>query len=267
MAFSPTQQSAGQYQLALVPHTYHGEMISQRARDGYINATAMCRAAERPWADYGRLQQTQKFFAALSSDMGIPITDLVQSIRGGDPRLQGTWVHPQVAINLAQWLSAEFAVRVTQWVFDWMSGRGTPAAKPTELPFHIRRYLANQNNVPVAHFSILAELTLCLIAPMEALGYRLPEKLWPDISSGRMFAKYLRDEHGIDTDTLPTYTHVFEGSRQPVQAKAYPEHLIHHFRAHFRNVWLPQRAAEYFADRDPVALAYLPRLLPRAAAA
>jgi hypothetical protein len=47
--------------------------------------------------------------------MGIPITELVQSIRGGTPELQGTWVHPQVAIALAQWLSPEFAVKVTKW--------------------------------------------------------------------------------------------------------------------------------------------------------
>lgn len=257
--------SNGQYHLALVPHRYHGSVISQRAKDGYINATAMCRAAERSWADYQRLQQTQRFFTALASDMGIPMSELVQSIRGGDWRLQGTWVHPQVAIHLAQWLSADFAVRVTQWVFEWMSGK-VPATRPAELPFHIRRYIANHTNVPVGHFSILTELTLCLIAPMEALGYRLPETLWPDISSGKMFARFLRDEHGLDTDKLPTYLHVFEDGRQPVRAKAYPDELLHHFRAHFRNVWLPERAAEYFSARDPVALQYLPRLLPKRAA-
>jgi hypothetical protein len=146
-----------------------------------------------------------------------------------------------------------------------MSGKGVPA-KPAELPYHLRRYLANQGNVPAGHFSILTELTLCLIAPMEAMGYRLPEKLWPDISSGKMFAKFLRDEHGVDTDHLPVYLHIFEDQRQPVQAKAYPETLLPHFRAHFREVWLPERAADYFAQRDVNALQYLPRLLPKRAA-
>lgn len=256
--------SASQYQLALVPHTYQGSLIQQRASDGYINATAMCQASGRLWADYNRLAATQAFFGALSTDMGIPISDIVQSIRGGDPALQGTWVHPQVAVHLAQWLSPQFAVKVSQWVFEWMSGKAP--TRPVELPYHLRRYLANQGNVPLGHFSILTELTLCLIAPMEALGYRLPEKLWPDISSGRMFAKFLRDEHGIDTNQVPTYLHVFEDGRNPVQAKAYPERLLPHFRAHFRDVWLPQRAADYFAERDVTALTYLPRLLPSRAA-
>ena len=38
--------------------------------------------------------------------------------------MQGTWVHPHVAINLGQWLSPKFAVRVAQIVEDW--GRGFP---------------------------------------------------------------------------------------------------------------------------------------------
>lgn len=263
---SPTQHNAGQFQLALVPHTYQGSLIQQRAQDGYINATAMCRAAGKLFADYTRLRSTSEFLGALTGSMGNPIDQLVVTIVTGLNEARGTWVHPQVAINLAQWLSPEFAVKVTEWVFDWMTGTAQPS-RPAELPFHIRRYLANQYNVPVGHFSVLTELTLLLIAPMEALGYTLPEHLWPDISSGRMFAKFLRDQHAVDTDVMPTYVHVFEDNwRQPVNAKAYPERLIQHFRAHFRDVWLPQRAADYFAERDTAALAYLPRLLTRRAA-
>jgi hypothetical protein len=75
----------------------------------------------------------------------------------------------------------------------------------------LRRYIANQRNVPVGHFSVLA-----LIGPMEAAGYELPEHMWPDISQGRMFCKYLRDAHSIDTDALPTYWHAFEDGRPAV---------------------------------------------------
>lgn len=264
MTHSPTRQAAGQYQLSLVPHTYQGSLIQQRALDGYINATAMCRAAGKEWSNYRKSEATGLFLQALERSLPYG-RDPVHSIAAGPNELRGTWVHPQVAINLAQWLSADFAVQVSQWVVEWMTGKGAAPA-PTPLPFHIRRYLANQANVPVGHFSILTELTLCLIGPMEALGYRLPEKLWPDISSGRMFAKFLRDAHGIDTNAMPTYRHDFEDCRPSVYAKAYPERLLHHFRAHFREVWLPERAADYFADRDPVALSYLPRLLPRRAA-
>lgn len=246
----------------LIPRQAEGSVIYQRPADGYINATAMCQAADKLWGNYRQLTSTQAFLDELASDIGIPISELVISIKGGDPRLQGTWVHPQLAIHLAQWCSPKFAVQVTQWVYDWMQGK-TPAAKP-EIPYHLRRYVANQRNVPEGHFSILTELTQALIAPMEIWGYTLPEDLMPDISHGLMFCKWLRDQ-GIDTDALPKYTHVFEDGRR-VKAKAYPETLLAAWRKHFREVWLPRRAMEYFGSRDRAALEYLPKLLPAQAA-
>ncbi len=243
----------------LIPHKAQGAVIYQRPADGYINATAMCQASGKLWADYRRLRTTEAFLEALETDMGIPISTLVQSIKGGDIRFQGTWVHPQIAINLAQWCSPEFAVKVSQWVYDWMEGRKAPA--PSQIPYHLRRYVANQMNVPSGHFSILAELTQALIAPMEILGYTLPEHMVPDISHGRMFCKWLRDKHGIDTDALPTYEHIYEDGRR-VRAKAYPEELLGGWRKHFREEWLPNKSIDYFKGRDSAALAYLPRLLP-----
>jgi hypothetical protein len=195
-----------------VPHAYHGQTIEQRAKDGYINATAMCDAAGRPWSRYWENRSAREFADALSADLGIPISGLIESVKGGLPHRQGTWVHPQVAINLAQWLSPRFAVLVSKWVVDWMSGGGAP--QPAKLPYHLRRYINNQMNVPKGNFSVLNEITLGLIAPLEAQGYTLPEKLWPDISQGRMFARWLREEHGVDTDSMPTYWHVFEDGRR-----------------------------------------------------
>lgn len=250
-------RDANQLDLFL-PHAYHGHTIEQRAQDGYINATAMCDAARRPWGRYWETRAAKEFADALSADIGIPISDLIQSIRGGPPHRQGTWVHPQVAVHLAQWLSPRCAVLVSKWVYDWISGRGPRAP----LPYHLRRYIANQNNVPRGHFSVLNEITLLLIAPMESQGYTLPERLWPDISQGKMFARWMRERYDVDTDAVPTYTHVFEDRRPPVQAKAYPNEWLAEFRDHFQNVWLPQRALSYFKEKDVTALPYLTPLLP-----
>lgn len=251
-----------QLSLDLIPHKVGNEIISLRAKDGYVNATAMCKAAGKFWGHYRSSSPTDAFLDVLSADIGIPISKLVQSIKGGTPDLQGTWVHPQVAVHLAQWLSPKFAVMVSKWVYDWMSNRAPDAARP--MPYHLRRYVANQMNVPEGHFSILTELTQALIAPMEAMGYTLPEHLWPDISEGRMFCGFLRKNYDLDTDALPTYLHSFEDERRkPIYAKAYPETLLGAFRKHFREVWLPEKAAAYFEKRDPRALQYLPKLLPR----
>jgi hypothetical protein len=249
-----------QYELDLISHRVDGQLIEQRKLDGYINATAMCKVAGKLFADYARIGPTRAFLGELSSDMGIPISDLIQSVRGGGPTIQGTWVHPNVAINLAQWLSPRFSVQVTKWVYDWISG-GT-VRSTHRMPYHLRRYVQNRRNVPEGHFSVLIEMTQAIIAPMEDEGYTLPERMLPDISQGRMFCGFLRDEVGIDTDRLPTYDHHFEDGRV-VPAKAYPERFLPHFRQHLREVWLPRRAESYFRQRDPRALPYLPRLLPR----
>ena len=114
-----------QFSLPLIERKHDATLISQRAKDGYINATAMCKAANRQFKHYNENATTKAFAAALSAEVGIPTSELIQSVSGGIPELQGTWVHPQVAIHLAQWLSPQFAVQVTQWVFEWISG-GSP---------------------------------------------------------------------------------------------------------------------------------------------
>ena len=249
-----------QLPLPYIPRALNGEVISQRQEDGYINATAMCKAANKQFSDYTRQITVSAFLNELSSDRGIHVTELIQSVRGGLPSQQGTWVHPHIAVHLAQWLSPKFAVLVSNWVFEWLSSDSFK--KPASLPYHLRRYVANSQNVPIGHFSVLNELAIGLIAPLEIYGYTLPERLWPDISQGKMFARWLRDEKGIDTKSLPTYRHVFEDGRYPVQAKAYPNSLLAEFRKHFQEVWLPNRATDYFQEKDTAALPYMQRLLP-----
>jgi KilA-N domain len=78
-----------QYELDLISHRVDGQLIEQRKIDGYINATAMCKAASKLFADYSRLRTTEAFLKELASDMGIPISELIQSIRGGGPTVQG----------------------------------------------------------------------------------------------------------------------------------------------------------------------------------
>lgn len=253
-----------QQHLEFIPHVVEREVIEQRVKDGYINATAMCKAAGRKWNDYHRLNSTEAYLKALAAETGIPVSTLVQSVTGGDIRLQGTWVHPQVAVHLAQWCSPEFAVKVSQWVYEWMSGRAKPGHGA--LPYHLQRYLMNAEQVPPGYFSILAELSILLIAPLERLGYRLPPEMVPDISSGRLFCRWLREVNGLDTDALPVYFHQYPDGRR-VPAKLYPESLLADFRRHVREVWIPEHATNYFRKRDSEALQYLPRLLkgPKAA--
>jgi hypothetical protein len=231
------------------------EIISQRVTDGYVNATAMCKAAGKRWNDYYVLSTTKAFIVELSSVTGISGNGLIQSTIGGIPHLQGTWVHPQIAIHLAQWLSPKFAVLVSQWVMEWMSGKSTTP----NLPYHLRRYMANMHNVPYGYFSMLNEVTLHLIGPLEQLGYTVSSKQIPDISLGKTFSKFLR-EKGYDVNNFPQYPHSYEDGRV-VNVRAYPDELLGVLKKFFVETWLRDKSYNYFAERDKNALPYLQQLL------
>lgn len=125
--------------MTLIPHIVDGHTIEQRTADGYLNATAMCKATGKLFADYSRLASVREFLTELESVMGIPITELTQSLRGGNEREQGTWVHPKVAIHLAQWLSPRFAVQVVTWVEEWMTnGKVAIPLNPTPEPVTVK---------------------------------------------------------------------------------------------------------------------------------
>jgi len=109
----------------LVTHTFNNISIPQRESDGYLSATAMCKSVGKLFGHYKVNNQTKEFLKALEDDIGITISKLIQVIQGKGKQ-QGTWVHPKVAIHLAQWLSPDFAVQVTNWVFDWINEGMTP---------------------------------------------------------------------------------------------------------------------------------------------
>ncbi len=125
----------------LINRDFHGVIIRQRSSDGYLDATAMCKANGKLFADYKRLKSTKEFLRQLpdfiinNSVMGIPITEqnqqLIQIVQGGTSEEQGTWIHPYISINLAQWCSPIFAAMVASWMFKLLT-EGSVSLKPTQ---------------------------------------------------------------------------------------------------------------------------------------
>lgn len=255
-----------QYKLDLVPHSYQGEVITQRQRDGYINATAMCKAANKRWSHYRENVATKAFIDALESEAGIPASKLIQSLSGGHPQLQGTWVHPQVAIHLAQWLSPKFAVQVSRWVYDWMSGVGSPVATQRHTPIFVRRFNTNWNRTDPGYFSIISELFIRVYGKLEQAGYILPDKtaegveLRPDVSVGKTFPQWLKKYHPGLADKFKSYPHLLPNNME-VAARQYRNSVLPAFIEFIETHWLPKRAKNYFEKRDPKALVYLAKVL------
>ena len=243
-----------------ITHTVEGEIILQRPQDGYINATDLCQKAGKLFGNYAQLARTQAFLQVLSLDIGIPISNLIEVRRGrGDKVDQGTWVHPRVAINLGQWISPEFDVMVSGWVTDWLSNKTR-----YDMPVHVQRYIKNREKIPHTHFSMLNEIYFNLFAPLEDHGIIPPDNILPDGSTGKMFSNFLRRK-GIDPKEFETYQHEFLDGRI-VEARLYPIAHLADFRRYFNEEWLPNHAQDYFAERLPEAVPYLPAIkqLPQA---
>jgi len=98
--------------------TWQGTAIERRQADGFVNATAMCKANGKHLPHYLANDRTSEYLQALAAVVGIPTSGLVLSTRGGVPGQQGTWVHPRVAVDLARWISPAFAVWMDGWFLE-----------------------------------------------------------------------------------------------------------------------------------------------------
>jgi KilA-N domain len=58
---------------------------------------------------------------------------LVVSKRGSPENGGGTWLHPDLAVQLAQWCSPAFAIQVSRWIQDWIIKSQNPVASQADL--------------------------------------------------------------------------------------------------------------------------------------
>jgi hypothetical protein len=151
LALLPAQSAPSQIEA----REWNGHPIHRRQIDGYVNATAVCQANRKRWNDYARLERTEAYIAALAADAGFPATGLVVSIKGGRPELQGTWVHPRLAVDLARWISPAFAV----WMDGWFLEQFQPASPltTTNQPFTSYRGVLGNSPRIVIHAASDAE--------------------------------------------------------------------------------------------------------------
>ncbi len=74
-----------------------------------VNATEMAKPFGKLAKDWLSNKSTKEFLSTLSSVRTIPLTALVEIKQGGNKE-QGTWMHEDVALEFARWLSPAFAI-------------------------------------------------------------------------------------------------------------------------------------------------------------
>jgi len=95
-----------------------GEDLSISVRpDGFVNATQLCKAGKKKFNDWKRLDTTQQLIQVIIADAGIPASAIIDIKKGGNVKNnQGSWIHPDLAVQLAQWISPHFAIQVSRWI-------------------------------------------------------------------------------------------------------------------------------------------------------
>ena len=92
----------------IVKH-YHGNPITFLNKDSLmVNATEMAKAFGKRPVDWLKTQSANNFVNVYSKVKNITLADLVRVTKGGDT--SGTWLHQDIALEFARWLSPQFAI-------------------------------------------------------------------------------------------------------------------------------------------------------------
>lgn len=105
---SRSETTAGK--TAIIQYSYKGTPISFSNTDGVmINATEMAKPFGKQVTKWTNTQTAKDFIQELSEVRNCTSADLVRVVKGGNKQ-QGTWMHEDVALEFARWLSPKFAI-------------------------------------------------------------------------------------------------------------------------------------------------------------
>lgn len=155
---------------------------------------------------------------------------------------------------------------VTEQVLPLIRVRGYYTVKRLEIPNFVIRFNDNYDRIAPGHFSVLTELFIRLYGRFERLGYHIPNKaltgkqMRPEVSVGIHFDNYLEKNFPKSKKDYKLYPHRLPNGKE-IQVKQYQNHLLPAFIKFLDNIWIKKYAYNYFKERDPKALEFLPKLL------
>lgn len=112
-----------------IVYDYKGSKISfANGKNVIVNATEMAKSFDKRPVDWLQNQSTIAFLNELSKVRKSTLTDLVQVTKGGNN--PGTWMHEDVALEFARWLSPAFAIWCNDRIKELLK-YGMTATQPT----------------------------------------------------------------------------------------------------------------------------------------
>lgn len=106
----------GFYQCKLVLDNETEFTIPMRS-DGYIHATKLCQSVGKRLAKWKENTETIQLLKYFQKITGLPMNKIIEVRRGNTKNYeQGTWIHPDLGVQLAQWCSPIFSIQVSRWI-------------------------------------------------------------------------------------------------------------------------------------------------------
>ncbi len=176
---------------SLIVREWNDCPITQRVEDQFIDVTAMAKSCNKRWHDYWKTGPAKDYAEALASETNISVSQLVEARKGNSSKFaQGTYAHPDIAMDFARWCEPRFAIQVSRWTRELLAtGRveieGHPALERggvTREEFNtLKEMVASLIQVVQTQQTLLLaapkQRTLDLVDPREWTRRR-----WPNIS-------------------------------------------------------------------------------------
>lgn len=156
---------------------------------------------------------------------------------------------------------------ITHEVIPRIQKTGSYSLLTKVTPLFVQRACENMNRTDEGYFSVIGELFFRVYGKFEAAGYILADRasdgkeMRMENSVGGTFSSWLKVHYPTLSDSFKMYRHRLPNGNE-IDARQYRNEVFPAFMEFINNVWLLEYAYNYFKKRDPIALQYLPRLLP-----
>lgn len=158
-----------------------------------------------------------------------------------------------------------FSDRVVSEVLPTIRKTGSYGVTRYLSPMMMRFSLNAKQNSTLWYRSMLNKMVELFALPLEHNGFELPDHIIPDISTGMLFNKYLKEKWYEPEKICKTYTHIYiyPDDRQIIGVKQYPDSLYPLFTERFQKERLAKRCAKYLIERtDDYILPFLYNTFP-----
>lgn len=180
---------------------YNGSPITfQKGDSVMVNATEMAKPFGKRSNDFLSSKSTKELIYSLSIKTGISATDLVIVNQGGTN--QGTWMHEDLALVFAQWLSPDFYLWCNDRIKELLTTGVTTVSNDDEAIAYAMQVLNKRLEQAKAEKAILEQQNCLLTNEIKESAPKV--KIYNEYisSTGTYTATQLAKEYGWGAETL-----------------------------------------------------------------